>query len=113
MPHVQSWLWLGLAYQTGIQEPESAHQWRIRCESLCREAARSLPHALTHMQASMSTLRHAWHTCHLYSCWLNDRLVLCSVQEVMKRFKLREQAGADPQTYALGLKEVWEVSTPP
>ncbi len=27
----------------------------------------------------------------------------------MKRFKLREQAGADPQTYALGLKEVWEV----
>ena len=31
-------------------------------------------------------------------------------QEVMKRYKLREQAGADPQTYALGLKEVWEVS---
>jgi hypothetical protein len=30
-------------------------------------------------------------------------------QEVMKRFKLREDAGADPQTYALGLKEVWEV----
>ncbi len=28
----------------------------------------------------------------------------------MKRFRLREQAGADPQTYALGLKEVWEVS---
>ena len=27
----------------------------------------------------------------------------------MKRYKLREQAGADPQTYALGLKEVWEV----
>ena len=34
---------------------------------------------------------------------------MCSVQEVMKRFRLREQAGADPQTYALGLKEVWEV----
>lgn len=31
------------------------------------------------------------------------------VQEVMKHFRLREQAGADPQTYALGLKEVWEV----
>ena len=30
-------------------------------------------------------------------------------QEVMKHFRLREQAGADPQTYALGLKEVWEV----
>ena len=28
----------------------------------------------------------------------------------MKRYKLREQASADPQTYALGLKEVWEVS---
>ncbi len=28
----------------------------------------------------------------------------------MKHFRLREQAGADPQTYALGLKEVWEVS---
>ena len=27
----------------------------------------------------------------------------------MKHYKLREQAGADPQTYALGLKEVWEV----
>ena len=37
---------------------------------------------------------------------------VCSVQEVMKRFRLREQAGADPQTYALGLKEVWEVSKP-
>jgi len=33
----------------------------------------------------------------------------CPVQEVMKHFRLREQAGADPQTYALGLKEVWEV----
>ena len=32
-------------------------------------------------------------------------------QGVMKRFALREQAGADPQTYALGLKEVWEVRT--
>lgn len=26
------------------------------------------------------------------------------------RFGLREKAGAQPQTYALGLKEVWEVS---
>ena len=31
----------------------------------------------------------------------------------MKRFRLREQAGADPQTYALGLKEVWEVRAVP
>lgn len=30
----------------------------------------------------------------------------------MNRFRLREQAGADPQTYALGLKEVWEVCPP-
>ena len=30
----------------------------------------------------------------------------------MKRFGLREKAGADPQTYALGIKEVWEVRTP-
>lgn len=36
-----------------------------------------------------------------------------SLQEVMKHYKLREQAGADPQTYALGLKEVWEVSILP
>ena len=28
----------------------------------------------------------------------------------MKQYKLREQAGCDPQTYALGLKEVWEVN---
>ena len=27
----------------------------------------------------------------------------------MKRYGLREKAGADPQTYALGLKEVWQV----
>ena len=25
------------------------------------------------------------------------------------QFHLREKAGADPQTYALGIKEVWEV----
>lgn len=30
-------------------------------------------------------------------------------QHIMKRFQLREQVGAQPQTYALGLKEVWEV----
>ena len=30
-------------------------------------------------------------------------------QHVMKRFGLREKAGAQPQTYALGMKEVWEV----
>ncbi|PSC72345.1 Electron transfer flavo -ubiquinone mitochondrial [Micractinium conductrix] len=30
-------------------------------------------------------------------------------QHVMRRFGLREKAGAQPQTYALGLKEVWEV----
>jgi hypothetical protein len=35
---------------------------------------------------------------------------LCPMQEVMKQYKLREQAGCDPQTYALGLKEVWEVN---
>jgi flavin-dependent dehydrogenase len=34
-------------------------------------------------------------------------------QHVMKRFGLREQAGAQPQTYALGVKEVWEVSGQP
>ena len=27
----------------------------------------------------------------------------------MKRFQLRERVGAQPQTYALGLKEVWQV----
>lgn len=31
-------------------------------------------------------------------------------QYVMKRFGLREKGNAQPQTYALGLKEVWEVS---
>jgi electron-transferring-flavoprotein dehydrogenase len=30
-------------------------------------------------------------------------------QAVMRRFGLRERTGAQPQTYALGLKEVWEV----
>mmetsp|Transcript_31579 Transcript_31579/g.89679 ORF Transcript_31579/g.89679 Transcript_31579/m.89679 type:complete len:609 (-) Transcript_31579:100-1926(-) len=30
-------------------------------------------------------------------------------EEVVKTFKLREEAGACPQTYGLGLKEVWEV----
>jgi electron-transferring-flavoprotein dehydrogenase len=33
-------------------------------------------------------------------------------QHVMKHFKLREKGGAQPQTYALGLKEVWEVRHP-
>lgn len=28
----------------------------------------------------------------------------------MKRFRLREQVQADRQTYALGIKEVWEVA---
>lgn len=31
-------------------------------------------------------------------------------QRVMKRYGLRDKAGAQPQTYALGLKEVWQVS---
>ena len=30
-------------------------------------------------------------------------------EQIMKRYGLREKAGADPQTYALGVKEVWEV----
>ncbi|KAK9812286.1 hypothetical protein WJX73_010009 [Symbiochloris irregularis] len=30
-------------------------------------------------------------------------------QGVMQQYQLREQAGADPQTYALGIKEVWQV----
>ncbi|GAB4818732.1 hypothetical protein N2152v2_005778 [Parachlorella kessleri] len=30
-------------------------------------------------------------------------------QEVIKHFKLREKVGASPQSYALGIKEVWEV----
>ena len=52
---------------------------------------------------------------------LNPHQVMCShygaedatqpaalcVQEAMRRFGLRENA--DPQTYALGIKEVWEV----
>ncbi len=32
------------------------------------------------------------------------------VQEAMRAFGLRERAGACPQTYALGLKEVWSVA---
>jgi electron-transferring-flavoprotein dehydrogenase len=27
----------------------------------------------------------------------------------MKTFELREAVGADPQTYGLGVKEVWEI----
>eukprot|EP00884_Botryococcus_braunii_P022024 jgi/Botrbrau1/8505/Bobra.0029s0011.1 len=30
-------------------------------------------------------------------------------QGLIKRFQLREAVGADPQTYALGIKEVWQV----
>ncbi|KAL6781650.1 FUO1 [Auxenochlorella protothecoides x Auxenochlorella symbiontica] len=30
-------------------------------------------------------------------------------KEALKRYSLREKAGADPQTYALGLKEVWQI----
>lgn len=30
--------------------------------------------------------------------------------DVMKRFNLRESVDADPQTYGLGVKEVWEVN---
>ena len=38
---------------------------------------------------------------------------LCTrLQEVIKHFKLRERVGASPQSYALGIKEVWEVSQP-
>lgn len=33
------------------------------------------------------------------------------MQEALKRYSLREKAGADPQTYALGLKEVWQVGS--
>lgn len=29
--------------------------------------------------------------------------------QIMERYNLREKAGACPQTYALGIKEVWEV----
>lgn len=32
------------------------------------------------------------------------------VQGLMRRLKLREDAGADTQTYALGLREVWQVA---
>ena len=31
------------------------------------------------------------------------------VQDVIKEFGLREAVGAEDQTYALGLKEVWQV----
>ena len=37
---------------------------------------------------------------------VNQLVVLC-LQEAMRRFGLREDS--DPQTYALGIKEVWEV----
>lgn len=33
------------------------------------------------------------------------------MQDIIKEFGLREAAGAEEQTYALGLKEVWQVST--
>lgn len=39
-----------------------------------------------------------------------SRLTLVVVSTPLCRFGLREKAGAQPQTYALGLKEVWEVS---
>lgn len=35
--------------------------------------------------------------------------LLWTAQEVMKKFRLREKAGAQEQTYGLGLKEVWRV----
>lgn len=35
------------------------------------------------------------------------------MQGMMQRYNLREEANADPQTYALGLKEVWEVRVTP
>ncbi len=41
---------------------------------------------------------------------LNLELRGSDLQGVMKRFQLRERVGAQPQTYALGLKEVWTVA---
>lgn len=38
------------------------------------------------------------------------RPLLGCVQDVIKEFGLREAVGAEDQTYALGLKEVWQVS---
>lgn len=35
--------------------------------------------------------------------------LLLLLQSLMQHFGLRESANASPQTYALGLKEVWEV----
>lgn len=32
------------------------------------------------------------------------------LQEVLRKFNLQKEGGSEPQTYALGLKEVWEVS---
>eukprot|EP01047_Picozoa_sp_COSAG01_P110096 COSAG01_NODE_38942_length_483_cov_0.924479_1_plen_56_part_00 len=32
----------------------------------------------------------------------------CS-QEVIEKLGLREQKGADPQVYGLGIKEIWEI----
>lgn len=40
--------------------------------------------------------------------YLPAHLSVC-LQSVMRRFNLRANSG--PQTYALGLKEVWEVRT--
>lgn len=39
-----------------------------------------------------------------------QNLEIACAQGVMKKYSLREEAGAEPQTYAIGLKEVWEVS---
>lgn len=39
----------------------------------------------------------------------STEMVFGAVQAAMQRYDLRRKAGADPQTYALGLKEVWQV----
>ena len=46
----------------------------------------------------------------LLACFQVDKAFLMFVQDVIKEFGLREAIGAEDQTYALGLKEVWQVS---
>jgi hypothetical protein len=45
----------------------------------------------------------------LLTRWLLPLLAAYMLQSLMSHYGLREKANACPQTYALGLKEVWEV----
>ena len=45
------------------------------------------------------------------ACYQAHKAFWVCMQDIIKEFGLREAAGAEEQTYALGLKEVWQVST--